>query len=142
MALSDPIMGLLLLMMGCSGTLNPGQVIFLSKIWETKGGFPFKTKLFAWMFDAAGVAEFEEQYQALAVPQPVQVLISALVIMSDWIASNSDFFPLTFRVESWEEFRLRADAAWVSFALPSSWHAENRELEDEDFFHRRFAGLP
>lgn len=107
-----------------------------------EGWISVQDELFAWMFDAAGVAEFEEQYQALAVPQPVQVLISALVIMSDWIASNSDFFPLTFRVESWEEFRLRADAAWVSFALPSSWHAENRELEDEDFFHRRFAGLP
>ena len=62
--------------------------------------------------------------------------------MSDWIASNSDFFPLTFQVESWEEFCLRADAAWASFALPPSWHAENRELENEDFFHRRFAGLP
>lgn len=98
-----------------------------------EGWISVQDELFAWMFDAAGVAEFEEQYQALAVPQPVQVLISALVIMSDWIASNSDFFPLTFRVESWEEFRLRADAAWVSFALPSSWHAENRELEDEDF---------
>lgn len=72
----------------------------------------------------------------------MQVLISALVIMSDWIASNSDFFPLTFQVESWEEFCLRADAAWASFALPPSWHAENRELENEDFFHRRFAGLP
>lgn len=94
------------------------------------------------MFDAVGVGEFEEQYQTLAMSQPVQVLISALVIMSDWIASNSDFFPLTFQVESWEEFCLRADAAWASFALPPSWHAENRELENEDFFHRRFAGLP
>lgn len=107
-----------------------------------EGWISVQDELFAWMFDAVGVAEFEEQYQALAVPQPVQVLISALVIMSDWIASNSDFFPLTFRVESWEEFRLRVDAAWVSFALPSSWHAEKSELEGEDFFHRRFEGLP
>lgn len=107
-----------------------------------EGWISVQDELFAWMFDAVGVAEFEEQYQTLEVPQPVQVLISALVIMSDWIASNSDFFPLTFRVESWEEFRLRADAAWVSFALPSSWHAANSELEGEDFFHRRFKGLP
>lgn len=107
-----------------------------------EGWISVQDELFAWMFDTVGVAKFEEQYQVLVMSQPVQVLISALVIMSDWIASNSDFFPLTFRVESWEEFRLRADAAWVSFALPSSWHAEKSELEGEDFFHRRFAGLP
>lgn len=107
-----------------------------------EGWISVQDELFAWMFDAVGVAKFEERYQVLVMSQPVQVLISALVIMSDWIASNSDFFPLTFRVESWEEFRLRADAAWVSFALPSSWHAEKSELEGEDFFHRRFAGLP
>lgn len=107
-----------------------------------EGWISVQDELFAWMFDAVGVAKFEERYQVLVMSQPVQVLISALVIMSDWISSNSDFFPLTFRVESWEEFRLRADAAWVSFALPSSWHAEKSELEGEDFFHRRFAGLP
>ena len=48
-----------------------------------EGWISVQDELFAWMFDAVGVAEFEEQYQTLEVPQPVQVLISALVIMSD-----------------------------------------------------------
>lgn len=133
--------------------LPPSDDGVLRNIGSRSGNFPIENmgneewisvqdELFVWMFDAVGVGEFEEQYQTLAMSQPVQVLISALVIMSDWIASNSDFFPLTFQVESWEEFCLRADAAWASFALPPSWHAENRELENEDFFHRRFAGLP
>lgn len=133
--------------------LPPSDDGVLRNIGSRSGNFPIENmgneewisvqdELFVWMFDAVGVGEFEERYQTLAMSQPVQVLISALVIMSDWIASNSDFFPLTFQVESWEEFCLRADAAWASFALPPSWHAENRELENEDFFHRRFAGLP
>lgn len=133
--------------------LPPSDDGVLRNIGSRSGNFPIENmgneewisvqdELFVWMFDAVGVGEFEEQYQTLAMSQPVKVLISALVIMSDWIASNSDFFPLTFQVESWEEFCLRADAAWASFALPPSWHAENRELENEDFFHRRFAGLP
>lgn len=108
--------------------LPPSDDGVLRNIGSRSGNFPIENmgneewisvqdELFVWMFDAVGVGEFEEQYQTLAMSQPVQVLISALVIMSDWIASNSDFFPLTFQVESWEEFCLRADAAWASFCL-------------------------
>ncbi|MFF4763318.1 HD domain-containing protein [Streptomyces sp. NPDC001292] len=40
-----------------------------------------------------GVREHLAAWRAVKLPQPVQVLLSALVIVSDWIASNPDLFP-------------------------------------------------
>lgn len=40
-----------------------------------------------------GAAERLAAWRAVKFPQPVQVLLSALVIVSDWIASNPNLFP-------------------------------------------------
>lgn len=88
------------------------------------------------------MVEHEPLFRTLAIPRSTQVLLSALVIMSDWIASNSDFFPLISHVGDQSEFLLRADGAWSSLALPPAWHAQRIELESQEFFHSRFRGLP
>ena len=99
-------------------------------------------ELLLWLFEATGMVEHESLFRTLAIPRSTQVLLSALVIMSDWIASNSDFFPLTSHVGDQSEFLSRADEAWSSLALPPAWHAQRVELESQEFFHSRFRGLP
>lgn len=96
----------------------------------------------SWLFEATGMIEHEPLFRTLAIPRSTQVLLSALVIMSDWIASNSDFFPLISHVGDQSEFLLRADEAWSSLALPPAWHAQRVELESQEFFHSRFRSLP
>ena len=99
-------------------------------------------ELLDWLFEMTGMAECEHLFQSLSLPQQVQVLISALAIMADWISSNSDYFPLDSCIESYDELQLRANKGWSSLALPSAWHAKKVDLGDQEFFHCRFSGLP
>lgn len=56
---------------------------------------------------------------------PAQVLLSGLVVMSDWIASNDDLFPLISLEES-HVFRpeIRIDSAWRKLNLPHLWESD------------------
>lgn len=99
-------------------------------------------ELLSWLFEATGMVEHEPLFRTLAIPRSTQVLLSALVIMSDWIASSSDFFPLISHVGDQSEFLSRADEAWSSLALPPAWHAQRVELASQEFFHSRFRDLP
>ena len=105
--------------------------------WES-----IQNGLLTWAFKYLGANEFKNLFQVSAPPQSTQVLISALVIMSDWIASNSDFFPLIPCVKNYADFSVRAETAWSSLGLPSAWHAEDINLDKREFFRRRFNGLP
>ena len=131
----------------------PSSERVLDDIEDASAAFPLENlgdqdwaasqnELLEWMFRFSGMDGYENAFRERFVPQPVQVLLSALVIMADWISSNADFFPLVDCVETYDEFLVRADVGWTSLALPSAWHAEQVELEDQEFFHRRFADLP
>ena len=99
-------------------------------------------ELLGWMFEESGMAKFESVFSSSPVPQPEQALVSALVIVADWIASNSDLFPLDSCIGSYDEFIKRTDAAWASLALPSAWQAMPVKEEGQELFHHRFIGLP
>lgn len=88
-------------------------------------------------------------------PLPVQAasVVSGLVIMADWIASNQDLFPLIGTLDAGERFGdeknvgadallARLDSAWDALGIIPSWHEDAREATlSEDGFSRRF-GLP
>ncbi|WP_455678713.1 CRISPR-associated endonuclease Cas3'' [Streptomyces achromogenes] len=52
-----------------------------------------QTELFDACAERFGVARRLAGWRAVKLPQPVQVLLAALVIVSDWIASNPDLVP-------------------------------------------------
>ncbi|MFJ2894343.1 type I-E CRISPR-associated protein Cse1/CasA [Streptomyces sp. NPDC087218] len=90
----------------------------------------------------AGVEGQLAQWQAVRLPQPVQVVLTALVIVSDWIASSSELFP--YAPSSWSsldgkdgEVR-RLDAAWAGLDLPGPWRPEEPEGSAEELFRERF----
>ena len=76
------------------------------------------------------------------IPAPdvkIQMLITALLIMSDWIASNSEYFPLAGVFEHPEE-TVRIKSAWNSLGMSEHWYAENN-VDVEEMFIRDF-GFP
>lgn len=116
---------------------------------EVLGGAEWRAvqwELLDWMLVQSGMDGHELSMRPVGLFQPVEVLLTGLVIMSDWIASNVDLFPLTDECLSSDELNARVSYAWRRLDLPSSWHASEMGLEQGDdaelLFHERFAGLP
>ncbi|GAA3733831.1 type I-E CRISPR-associated protein Cse1/CasA [Streptomyces tremellae] len=81
--------------------------------------------------DAFGAEDRLGDWQRVKLPQPVQVLLTALVIVSDWIASNPDLFPYFPQEHPLGESE-RIAAAWRGLQLPQPWSpAEPRESAAE-----------
>ncbi|SME92277.1 CRISPR-associated helicase, Cas3 family [Streptomyces sp. Amel2xC10] len=83
------------------------------------------------------VADRLEYWQNTKLPQPVQVLLTAVVIVSDWIASNTDLFPY-FPEAASHSGEKRLAAAWRCLALPPPWRAEEPTEEAQELFASRF----
>ncbi|MFJ9590704.1 CRISPR-associated helicase Cas3' [Streptomyces acidicola] len=79
-------------------------------------------------------------WRSVKLPQPVQVLLSALVIVADWIASNPDLFPY-FPQAAHQTGGERVAAAWRGLQLPPRWRAEEMAEDITELFASRF-GLP
>jgi CRISPR-associated helicase Cas3/CRISPR-associated endonuclease Cas3-HD len=73
--------------------------------------------------ESLGAGERLAEWQRVKLPQTVQVLLSALVIVADWIASNTDLFPYV-AAEGGEGATGagRVSGAWRGLGLPEPWH--------------------
>ncbi|MDQ1051963.1 CRISPR-associated endonuclease Cas3'' [Streptomyces sp. V4I2] len=87
-----------------------------------------------------GVRERLEVWREVKLPQPVQVLLTAVVIVSDWIASNPELFPY-FPEASAHSSKERLAAAWRGLDLPAPWRAGELVGDVQELFGSRF-GLP
>ncbi|GAA3750278.1 CRISPR-associated helicase/endonuclease Cas3 [Salinactinospora qingdaonensis] len=85
---------------------------------------------------ACGVGERLAAWQRVKLPQPVQVLLTALVIVADWIASNPDLFPYFPGERGSDPERL--DTAWRELNLPAPWAATEPTQPAEELFAQRF----
>ncbi|MER7835358.1 CRISPR-associated helicase Cas3' [Streptomyces sp. NPDC096040] len=88
--------------------------------------------------DEFGVRARLGAWQRVKLPQTVQVLLSALVIVADWIASNSDLFPYAGLGRA----ALDADrvaAAWAGLDLPEPWRPQPFEGSVAELFAARFS---
>lgn len=99
-----------------------------------------QTELLDACADRFGVAERLGEWRTVRVSQPVQVLLTALVIVSDWIASNQELFPY-FPDGAACSNEERVAAAWRGLDLPAPWLAEEPALSAQELFVSRF-GLP
>ncbi|WGW11286.1 CRISPR-associated helicase Cas3' [Saxibacter everestensis] len=80
-----------------------------------------------------------ERCRTAALPPTVQVLLSALVIMADWIASSEDLFPYASpgEVPSYDTGQ-RVEAAWRQLKLPVPWTATDGFRSVDELFTARF----
>lgn len=104
---------------------------FWQEIWENL----FEMALFKSGFSSAG------ELPMLLVPD--ELLLAGLLIMADWLASNSAYFPL-ISIDEWGDelvYPKRADAAWQEIGLTEPWIAEHYAM-DEKIFSQRFGFAP
>ncbi|MEY9214416.1 CRISPR-associated endonuclease/helicase Cas3 [Thermobifida halotolerans] len=76
------------------------------------------------------------EWRQTRLPQPVQVVLTALVIVADWIASNPDLFP--YFPDGCATDPERIDTAWSRLDLPRPWQAVEPEEEPAALFAARF----
>ncbi|WP_328380666.1 CRISPR-associated helicase Cas3' (plasmid) [Streptomyces sp. NBC_00440] len=86
--------------------------------------------------DEYAVRERLGVWRAVVLPQPVQVLLTAIVIVADWVASNPDLFPY-FPQES-RSGEERVAAAWRGLRLPPPWRAQDPPGDVQELFVSRF----
>lgn len=90
--------------------------------------------------DEFGAGERLGEWRTVKLPQPVQVLLTALVIVADWIASNPDLFPY-FPQDVPCSSEERIAAAWRGLKLPGPWRPQAPTGDAQALFVSRF-GLP
>ncbi|MGW2826502.1 CRISPR-associated helicase Cas3' [Streptomyces sp. NPDC001443] len=100
-----------------------------------------QTELLDACADVFGVRDRLGPWQAVKLPQPVQVLLTALVIVSDWIASNPDLFPY-FPQAAACDGKERLAAAWRGLDLPPAWRAVEPVGDVQEWFASRFGFAP
>lgn len=95
--------------------------------------------LFRWALKVNG---FETVADLPEIPQPVQVILSGLLIMSDWIASNEHYFPLIAIDETEVCFgEERYQKGWESWQKADIWEPTGYKSV-EDYYEDRFDFLP
>ena len=71
------------------------------------------------------------------IPVAVQLYLTGLVIMADWIASNPTFFPMgTFDVEAQHK---RLNQGWDTLGLEHPWGAYTGDAAASDLYSSRFS---
>lgn len=88
---------------------------------------------------SAGALDRLRQWSTIQLSQSVQVLLSGLVIVADWIASNEFLFP-HIDLESGDvgDSAVRLRRGWSRLQLPGPWRPAALESIDE-LFRTRFA---
>ncbi|MEV8442119.1 CRISPR-associated helicase Cas3' [Actinosynnema sp. NPDC051121] len=80
------------------------------------------------------------RYRDVRLSRPSQVLLTSIVILADWLASNAEFFPLLQAHEPPEEFDMaaRLEFGWKQVGLPQRWRAQRLESDVDAVFRARF----
>ncbi|MFD9262446.1 type I-E CRISPR-associated protein Cse1/CasA, partial [Streptomyces sp. NPDC059538] len=86
---------------------------------------------------AYGMRERSALWQSVKLSQPTQAVLTAVVIVSDWIASNPDLF-LLFPEDRHRDEADRVDAAWRGIGLPRPWSPQAPQGTAQELFAARF----
>jgi CRISPR-associated helicase Cas3/CRISPR-associated endonuclease Cas3-HD len=99
-----------------------------------------RTAIIDWMSDRTGFLTIVPDIQFSNIAYPIQSMLTACVVMSDWIASSAWLFPLRFdgNVPAGKE-RKRVDSAWRSIRLPTPWVYAERPNDVGDMLSEWFS---
>jgi CRISPR-associated endonuclease/helicase Cas3 len=112
----------------------------------TDGLWPeVRDELLDWITRRIGVADRLPHWRQVELSQPVQALLTALVIVADWIASNEELFPYAARPDQVTgdvaAQSHRIEWAWQELDLPTPWRAVSATPDIPQRFAVRF-GFP
>ena len=97
------------------------------KVWES-----FWTELLMTVLQDCG---FDDVAELCDLDPQEEVLLTGLLIMADWIASNTEYFPLipVEELGSRADYPARVDRAWEKLKLPFPWEAQPGIAEPQEF---------
>ena len=78
-------------------------------------------------------AGFSDVSEMPKIDCSAQMLLSGLLIMADWLASNTELFPLLSLEELKPADTMRAEHAWERLYFPQMWKPEKVIMSDDDF---------
>ncbi len=118
------------------------MTFFSNNYYDGKDEF-FKNICNEWLDFALESSGFDGTAALPVIPMPAQMIICGLLIVSDWIASNTHYFPLipTDSKGSLSDYPARIDAAWDRLSFPAPWHSDAVFGMTDDAFEARF-GFP
>ncbi|MHC5902796.1 type I-E CRISPR-associated protein Cse1/CasA [Streptomyces sp. S6] len=93
---------------------------------------------------AASVTDRFPAWGEVRLSQPAQVVLTAVVILADWIASSPELFP--YDPETWAPVgpageQRRLAAAWAGLDLLPAWTPEDPAQPADELFGQRFTRL-
>lgn len=93
--------------------------------------------------EALNVSELESITTIPTLTTNAQILLSGLLIIADWIASNTSLFPLIGIMDNPYDIdcNARIVTAWNKLHFPESWHSEIYSMNDQ-IFQERFDFKP
>jgi CRISPR-associated endonuclease/helicase Cas3 len=106
------------------------QLLGESEIWRTA-----QDELAAYAASVSGIEEDLSAWSSAPLSARNQVLMTAIVILADWLASDETRFPYSDQSSSAN----RAREAWSSLSLPPAWHPEATPADARELFLARFA---
>lgn len=85
---------------------------------------------------AAGGLTSVQQLSVLSIPE--ELLLTGLLTMADWIASNTEYFPLidADQMDGRELYPARVEQALAELRLTAPWESECPHMDERDFFAR------
>lgn len=84
-----------------------------------------------------GIRDWLEEHGGSELSIQSQVLLTAIVVVSDWLASNQEYFPYLDPLTPHE----RAQIAFEEIGLPSPWRPVRPSDDPNAFFRARFPDL-
>jgi CRISPR-associated endonuclease/helicase Cas3 len=84
-----------------------------------------------------GVQDRLSAWAQVRLSQPAQAVLTGVVIVADWIASNADLFPYALD-GSKQTDRERVEGAWRGLGLPAPWRACEVDGDPAAVFASRF----
>lgn len=114
--------------------VNGGRSLWGGPEWERA-----RSELMTMVTERTGAVDRIAAWSVVRLSTVQQVLLTAAVIVTDWIASNQDLFPLDSRRAS----SIEAPKAWTLLGLPDPWSpagaATDSETARQELFRSRFA---
>lgn len=95
-------------------SIAPSVELIGGDAWERA-----RVDLLEHLIDVTHAAPYLAGWGSQPLSVPAQMVVSGVVIVADWLASNSDSFPLT--ADGSGDAGARADTAWSTLALPPPW---------------------
>ncbi len=94
-----------------------------------------------WAAKSCGINSYLASFGNRPLPGTLQMLLTGIVIMADWIASNSTYFPLLPHADLSSPTQ-RALNGWATLGLPPAWRPLKQPPNTETLFRQRFVQMP